>query len=171
MGEVLDTRLGVRRDLHPGEEALLALAVAAGDLGAAVEDVLHSHDLTRTQYAILRMLRGAGAAGLRHAEIGERLLVGAPDVTRLTRRLGERGWLSREGDPRDRRVVVHRLTGAGREKIESLEAPLEEVYDAIVWEMGANRVAEVVSVCEQVIQKAGDIRVGVATGREGRQDV
>ncbi len=171
MGDVLDTRLGVRRKLHPGEEALLALAVAAGDLGAAVEDVLRSRDLTRTQYGILRMLLGAGAAGLRHAEIGERLLVGSPDVTRLTRRLGERGWLSRERDRGDRRVVVHRLTGAGREKLESLEEPLEEVYHAIVRELGGERVAEVVLICERVIQEAGEIRAGVAAGRGGGRSV
>lgn len=139
---------------------MLALAVAAGDLGAVAEDVLHSHDLTRTQYGVLRMLRGAGAAGLRHAQIGERLLVGSPDVTRLTRRLAERGWLSRERGAGDRRVVVHRLTGAGRDKLESLEAPLEEVWDVILRTLGVDLVPEVVSVCEQVIQKAREIQKG-----------
>jgi len=133
---------------------VLGLAVAAGDVGSFIGDVLADHGVSSRQYPVLRMLRGAGAAGLRHLEISERLLLGAPDVTRLTRRLEERGWIARERDEDDRRVVQHRLTARGREKLDELEPPLRIAYADIVDALGAEVAHSVVGACEAAIAAA-----------------
>jgi DNA-binding MarR family transcriptional regulator len=158
MGKLLEQRTGLTREPHLGESVMLGLAVAAGDVGRFVGDVLAEHGVSSRQYPVLRILRGAGAAGLRHWEISERLLLGAPDVTRLTRRLEERGWITRERHEDDGRVVLHRLTDRGREKLDELEAPLTTAYAAIVDALGAEVARGIVAACEEAIAGAARLR-------------
>lgn len=165
MGKVLEQRTGLTREPHLGESVALGLAVAAGDVGSFIGAVLSDHGVSSRQYPLLRMLRGAGAVGLRHWEIGERLLLGTPDVTRLTRRLEERGWITRERHEDDRRVVLHRLTDRGREKLDELEAPLRTAYEAIVEALGAEVARGIVAACEEAIAGAARLpRTGSSRG-------
>jgi DNA-binding MarR family transcriptional regulator len=154
MGKILEQRTGLTREPHLGESVALGLAVAAGDVGTFVGAVLSHHGVSSRQYTVLRILRGAGAAGLRHLEISQRLLLGTPDVTRLTRRLEERGWITRERHEDDRRGVLHRLTHRGREKLDELEAPLTTAYADIVNTLGAEVARSIVVACEQAIAGA-----------------
>lgn len=151
MGEILRRRIGLPREPHLGESVALALAVAAGDVGSLIAGVLTDHGLNHTQYAVLRMLRGAAPHGLRHAEIGRRLVLGNPDVTRLTGKLADQGWITRDRDAEDRRVVQHRITARGREALDRLAEPLEGVYDRIVAALGAEAARDVVAACELAI--------------------
>lgn len=69
------------------------------------------HDLTMSQYVVLKVLAG-GQAGVtdlaRHAELNP----GA--MTRLLDKLEARGIVARSADPADRRALHIRLTEAGR---------------------------------------------------------
>lgn len=154
MGEVLRRRTGLTREPLLGESVVLGLAVAAGDVGSFIDDVLSDQGVSFRQYPVLRMLRGAGTAGLRHSEISERLLLGTSDVTRLTRRLEERGWITKERDKNDRRVVQHRVTADGLAKLEELEPPLRKAYVDIVRVLGAEVAHRVVHACEEAIAAA-----------------
>lgn len=91
-------------------------------------ELLRRHDLSLPQFNVLRILRGAGDAGLRCSEVGARLLVHDPDVTRLLDRLEKAGRVSRTRDPRDRRVVVAHLTAEGRAVLSALDGPLTELH-------------------------------------------
>jgi len=82
-----------------------------------LEQALKPHGLTPTQYNVLRILNGAGSEGLYGAEIGERLISQGPDVTRLLDRMAESGLVERDRDPNNRRLVIARLTTAGRDKL------------------------------------------------------
>lgn len=160
MGKLLQQRTGLAREPHLGESVALGLAVAAGDVGSFIGAVLADHGVTYRQYPVLRMLRGAGASGLRHLEIGERLLLGAPDVTRLTRRLEERGWITRERQEDDGRVVRHYLTDRGREKLDELETPLRIAYANIVDALGTEVAHSIVAACEEAIAGASRLPRG-----------
>lgn len=152
MRETLERRIGTPRNLHMGERVVLSLAVAAGDVGRHIEAVLSRHGLDSRRYAILRMLRTARDEGLRHGEIAERMLVGNPDVTRLAGRLEESGWILKQPDESDRRVVRHRITTAGLQKLDELEGPLTHVFDRIVTALGPATAEEVVRVCQRAIE-------------------
>ncbi len=164
MGKILGQRTGLTREPHLGESVVLGLAVAAGDVGSFIGAVLADHGVSPRQYPVLRMLRGAGAAGLRHSELTERLLLGAPDVTRLTVRLEERGWITRERHADDRRVVLHRLTDRGRETLDALEAPLRTAYETIVDTLGAEVARGIVAACEQAITGAARLPRAASSG-------
>jgi DNA-binding MarR family transcriptional regulator len=84
--------------------------------------------LSGAQYNVLRILRGAPRAGAPCQYIGERLLTRVPDVTRLLDRLGAAGLVTRRRSDEDRRVVLARLTAAGRELLARLDAPVAELH-------------------------------------------
>lgn len=104
------------------QEALLGVERTAAVLGRALARVLEPYGLTPTQYNALRILRGAGAAGLCRYEVTERLVTPVPDVTRLLDRLEDAGHVVRARDGADRRLVTARLTPAGRRLVDELDA-------------------------------------------------
>jgi len=60
-------------------------------------------------------------------EIGQGLNTRVPDVTRLLDRLADKGWVIRERDLENRRVVRTRLTKIGKELVESVANPIKEL--------------------------------------------
>jgi DNA-binding MarR family transcriptional regulator len=97
----------------PEVEAFVALVRTADQLSRRIAAVLRQHELTMAQYNVLRILRGAGAAGLPCSEVGARLVTWDPDITRLIDRLERRGLVSRARSVDDRRVVLVAITRAG----------------------------------------------------------
>src|ERR671919_2703586 len=90
------------------EEAVLSIARTAAVLEHTASEGLKAFDLTVTQYNVLRILRGAGEAGLCRNEVGERLVTKVPDVTRLLDRMEAGGLIVRERGAQDRRFVATR---------------------------------------------------------------
>lgn len=148
---ILYQRLQTKRILHEGEEVLLALAIAAGELGNLVNQILRDFDLTHPRYSVLRILRGAGEVGISCGEIGERMLISPPDVTRLVDPLVRRDWVVRTRSADDRRVVVLRLSPQGHQALDDVRKPLERLYESIAGGLGAKECAELVRGCETVI--------------------
>lgn len=111
------------------EEAYLNLQRTANMLFQAGAGVIKAaapgrRGLTPSQYNVMRILRGASPDALTCGEISERLVTPGPDVTRLLDRLLERGWVERDRDVGDRRVVRSRITDAGMELLASLDEPV-----------------------------------------------
>src|SRR6188508_66004 len=92
------------------EEAMLSITRTAAVLEHGVAQALRPHEITPTQYNVLRILRGAGAEGLCRQEVGERLVRRVPDVTRLLDRMEELGLVGRVRGGEDRRYVTARIT-------------------------------------------------------------
>ena len=113
------------------EEALLSIARTAALLEHAGAEALKPFKLTITQYNVLRILRGAGDAGLCGREIGERMINRVPDVPRLLERLEKAGLIIRERDPNDRRHVTARISAAGLELLDAVgvvSSPMEQRF-------------------------------------------
>lgn len=111
-------------------EAYLNLVRTTEVLAREVAAVFRRHDLSQAQYNILRILRGSGEEGLPCQAIGKRLVTLDPDVTRLLDKLEQRGLVTRERQRNDRRVVLVRLTAAGRALCDdpTLNADLESLH-------------------------------------------
>src|SRR5450756_2273564 len=90
-------------------EALLSILRTAAVLDHQLGEALRPHRITATQYNVLRILRGAGAAGLCGREIAERMVARVPDVPRMLERLEAMRLIRRERDAGDRRHVTARI--------------------------------------------------------------
>jgi MarR family transcriptional regulator, organic hydroperoxide resistance regulator len=113
---------------HLPEQVFLALWRTADALTRRPEALLKSVGLSGTQYNVLRILRGAGAAGLACREVGCRLISRDPDITRLLDRLETRGLITRTREQKDRRVVKTYITGKGLQILAKLDAPVQEMH-------------------------------------------
>lgn len=108
-----------------GQEAVLGLLRTADVVRRVVARVLEPYDVTPQQYNVLRILRGAGAAGLPTLTIGERMLEDSPGVTRLIDRLVAKGLVSRERSKEDRRQVLCRILPPGLELLARIDGLVE----------------------------------------------
>ena len=108
-------------------EAVVGLLRTAALLDHALHEALKPHALTLAQYNVLRILRGAGRAGLCGRDVGERLIARVPDVPRLLDRMEELGVLTRERDVADRRHVTARITPAGLRLLDDVAPVIAEV--------------------------------------------
>ena len=107
-----------------GEEALLNLVRTARVAEDRLELTLKPYGISGAQYNVLRILRGAGSAGLGRNAIRDRLVGRMPDVTRLLDRLEQAGLVRRERDTDDRRCVPTFITPRGLALLDELDAPL-----------------------------------------------
>ena len=108
------------------QEAVVALIRTADIVRRAVGDVVEPHGITAQQYNVLRILRGAGDAGLPTLEIAERMIEQTPGITRLIDRLERKKLVTRERSSTDRRCVYCRITEAGLALLGRLDAPLQD---------------------------------------------
>ena len=130
------------------QEAFLNLLRTADALMQAVAATLKSFGLSGTQYNALRILRGAGPAGLACREIAGRMLTHDPDITRLLDRLEARRLVTRSRDRKDRRVITIRITEAGLEMVNNLDAPVTESHRRLLGHLGSTKLRTLISLLE-----------------------
>lgn len=114
----------------PGQEAAVGLLRTADLLKRHFTAVLEPYGITLPQFNVLRILRGAGPAGLPTLEVGERLIEHAPGITRMMDRLEAHGWVRRERCPEDRRQVLCHLTAKGSRLLAKLDSPMDRADES-----------------------------------------
>jgi DNA-binding MarR family transcriptional regulator len=132
------------------EQVFLELQLTADRLLAGAARELREFGLSPAQYNVLRILRGAGEAGITCSEIGERMIQRDPDVTRLLDRLVVQGLAVRERGERDRRVVVTRATRAAREALRQVDGRIASYHKRQLGHLGAERLRKLASLLEEV---------------------
>ena len=90
-------------------------------------------DLTPQQYRILKL---AGAGGERSARLAERLAVAKPTLTATADGLVAAGYVRRDAEAGDRRVVRLCLTAAGHEALDRADAAYRRWLDQVLAETG-----------------------------------
>jgi DNA-binding MarR family transcriptional regulator len=132
------------------EEAFLSLQRTADALERGLADVLKPAGLSTTQYNVLRILRGAGEAGLACGEIADRMVHKDPDTTRLLDRLEARRLITRERDRRDRRVIVTRIAPDGLQTLKRLDTAVADYPRRRMGHVSAERLKSLVRVLDQL---------------------
>lgn len=106
-------------------EAYLSILRTATVLEHEANEALRPFGLTHTQYNVLRILQGAGKAGLCGREVADRLIARVPDVSRLLDRMEDVDLIVRERDPDDRRHVTARIAARGKRLVADATPALE----------------------------------------------
>ena len=134
--------------------AFLDLLRTAEVLSHPLVQLLKSHELSATQYNVLRILRGA-PDGLTCGEVGNRMITRDPDITRLLDRLEKRKLIVRTRDDKDRRVVLTRITPEGLKILAALDRPVQETHQRLLGHMGAERLAQLAELLAACRSKVG----------------
>jgi len=140
------------------EEVVVSVLRTAAVMQRHLAQVVETHGITIQQYNVLRILRGAGDAGLPTLAIRDRMVEEAAGITRLLDKLESAGYVVRERSTPDRRQVLCHITPKGISLIAALDAPMD----------AANRRAG--SLLEdaeraQIVELLGAIRAAYTNGR------
>ncbi|MFC6592656.1 MarR family winged helix-turn-helix transcriptional regulator [Deinococcus lacus] len=126
------------------EETMVQLLRTHTLLTTPFEKLMREHGLTLTQYNVLRILRGAGPAGLGRNELRSRMIDRSPDVSRVVERMERAGLVERQRSSIDRRLIPIRLTPRGLRVVDSLDQPLREMQSGTV---GQLREGDLMELC------------------------
>jgi len=128
----------------------VSILKTADVLGQEAEQLLKSSNLTGAQYNVLRILRGAEPAGLPCRAIADEMISHDPDITRLLDRMEKRGFITRERQTDDRRVVKTRITPLGLGILKTLDQPVREAHKRQFGHMSAARLKLLAELLEEV---------------------
>ena len=134
----------------PAHEASLGLFRTADLLRRMLAAVVEPAGITPQQYNVLRILRGAGDAGLPTLDIAERMVEQAPGITRLLDRLEAKTLVHRERCPTDRRQVLCAITPEGRTLLQKLERPVSEVGRVAMAAIGVKGQRQLIKLLDTV---------------------
>lgn len=135
------------------QEAYLSVKRTEAALREHFDQVLKPYGISVTQYNVLRILRGAGQAGLCRNEIRDRLIDRMPDVTRLLDRMEETGWITRTRSREDRRQVSTELTKTGKELVDSLDGPVAAEHERRLGHMTKTQLRALIELLSVVRQE------------------
>ena len=103
--------------------------LATEKLRRQMDDLMNRWNVTRQQYNILRILRGAGEDGLPIMKIADRMIEKTPGLTRMIDRMEKQTRVKREHSQVDRRKVFVSITSTGLQLLNDMQADVDQ-YDA-----------------------------------------
>jgi DNA-binding MarR family transcriptional regulator len=150
MGDALKRRLKQSKFESPQQEAMLALLVASSYLDEHIDRVVSEFGISRQQYNILRILKGAGPDGHPCGEVAVRMVHRSPDVTRRIDGLVKMGLVERSRSNEDRRVVMTRITEKGLDLLTKISPGDRGFIDLLKRKLTAKQAQELTALCEQL---------------------
>jgi DNA-binding MarR family transcriptional regulator len=135
------------------DQLFVAILKLADSLSQGAELVITPAGLTPVQYNVLRILRGAEPEGLPCRGIAERMISRDPDVTRLLDRMEKHGWITRQRQQEDRRVIKTRITPEGLKILKKLDQPVHELHKGQFRQMSANRLRLLAELLEEIAKR------------------
>lgn len=130
------------------------LRAAFGELKCLGSERLVRLGISMTQLHVMHLLDRHGELAMSH--LAEMLDVSLSAATGLVDRVVERGFLERIRVPSDRRVVLVRITDAGRQTLEDVEILRVEIIEQVLDELDEAQLAGVASAM-------ADLRIAVAS--------
>jgi DNA-binding MarR family transcriptional regulator len=138
--------------LTPVQETAASLHRTSAVLMQPIAALLATHGMSPTQYNVLRILRGANRRGLTCSAVANRLVSPDPDTTRLIDRLVRRRWVRRDRDAADRRVVMVRITLAGRRALTASDGPVQGLQRAQFKRLSPRQLQTLTGLLERLRQ-------------------
>jgi DNA-binding MarR family transcriptional regulator len=154
MGTVRDEIKQTRPFGSAADEAVVTLLRTADKLRTSLSAVVEPHGITLQQYNVLRILRGAGEAGLPTLEIAARMIEHNPGITRLLDRLEAKKLVRRERCPEDRRQVLCYATASALRALRAIDGPLGQAGARALAGLERPRLAELVRLLDAIRTQA-----------------
>jgi DNA-binding MarR family transcriptional regulator len=143
----------------PADEAVVALMRTAALVRRAIAKRVEAYGISVAQYNVLRILRGAGPAGLPTLAVRDRLIEEAPGITRLMDKLEEAGHVARRRAEGDRRVVHCVITDQGLRLLTAMDRLVRETAALV-----SNGLPDEADQ-RRLVALLADVRAGLDEGR------
>jgi DNA-binding MarR family transcriptional regulator len=140
------------------QEVLLNIARTSDQLMVRAERLLREYGLTRSQYNVLRILRGEGKP-LPMLEIAGRTVQVVPGITGLIDRLEAGHFVRRERSTEDRRVIYVSITDKALEVLARLDEPLVAYEKKLLGHLTQAEKQELIRMMEKIrdhLDRLGD---------------
>jgi DNA-binding MarR family transcriptional regulator len=145
----LQREIGKREPFSsPEQEAALNLSRTSDQLRIRFERLFRRHNLTPSQYNVLRILRGEGTP-MRVLDIAARTVTEVPGITGLIDRLEEAGLVVRERCRADRRVVYVTPTQKALTLLGQLDEPVLELHRSLLGHLTPGELTELIRLLEK----------------------
>jgi DNA-binding MarR family transcriptional regulator len=147
----LQAEMGQRRPFaSANQEATVALLRTASVVTRAFARVVEPAGLSWAQYNALRVIRGAGRAGIPTLAIRERMIDEGTTITRLLDKLEAAGLIARERREPDRRQVRCYVTAEGRQVLDQLDPRVDALDEAAVGFLPATRLTALILTLDEI---------------------
>ncbi len=113
---------------RPHTQVCLDLAYMHARITSGCGAIYRKHEITQTQYHVLRILAEAGEAGMPLIGVASQLPTRAADNTRVIERMRRARLVRHWRLESDRRIVMVSLSGRGERMLKRIEPQLEQVY-------------------------------------------
>lgn len=133
----------------PEQEAALSVMRTSDQLQIRLARLLREHNLTPSQYNILRILRGEGKP-LPILEIASRTITIVPGITGLIDRLEQAGFVNRLRCEKDRRIIYVALTDQGITTLAALDDPLVALHEKLLGHLSQADLKKLIRLLEKV---------------------
>ena len=150
MGTIGDEIQQTRPFADTAEEAVVTLVATADRVRDTLSQLVDRRGITLQQYNVLRILRGAGAAGLPTLDIATRMIDKSPGITRLLDRLEARRLVRRVRCPNDRRQVLCHATAEATRLLADLDAPMAEGARRLLSPLDRTRTHTLIGLLDEV---------------------
>jgi len=121
-----------------------------------VEDTLKPYGLTFAAFEALRLLAFTRTGSLPMGKMGERLMVHPAAVTNAISKLEQRGLVTRQMSPQDRRVVLASVTPSGRALVDEATTALNKA-DFGLPGLSRDQATAIAAALSVVRAAAGDV--------------
>ena len=148
---VVQAELQQRRPFRSSaQEAAIALLRTAAVVRRSLARAVEPAGLSLAQYNVLRILRGAGSAGLPTLAIRDRMIEEASAITRLVDKLERSGLVRRERSTPDRRQVICHATPKALALLERLDPAADAADVAATAMLSARERRELVRLLDAI---------------------
>jgi len=139
-----------RRFVSAADEAVVTLLGTADRVRDGLSQVVEPYGITLQQYNVLRILRGASAAGVPTLDIATRMIERSPGITRLLDRLEARLLVRRVRCPEDRRQVFCYATASALRLLGELEVPVADASRRFLAPLDRPRTAQIIGLLDEI---------------------
>lgn len=106
------------QQINQSLKLFIVLSRAYRALNEEVNKVIQQRGLNPTEFAVMELLYHKGDQPLQ--QIGGKILLASGSITYVVDKLEQKGYLRRNGCPKDRRVTYAQITDEGRALIEEI---------------------------------------------------
>ena len=147
----IQREIGQRRPFRStAQEATVALLRTASVVSRTVSRALEPSGLSLAQYNALRIIRGAGTAGVATLAVRERMIEEGTTITRILDKLEAAGLIRRTRSQPDRRQVLCVATAKGLRLLAELDPRVDAADETAMAGLGAERLGTLLALLDDV---------------------